>query len=365
MPWRHLVITLEIMSGIRSASESHFKILSILILLLFWGLPQTKASVVPRERISFNDHWRFTQNDPAGIGDELNYTNLKPWILATGAAFTTNPSTAGPPGNPGAEVSYTQPGFDDRVWQLVNLPHDWAIGRPFEQKYNGETAKLKYWGPVWYRKHFDIPATDSGKEIFLDIDGAMSRSEVWLNGQFVGGWPYGYESFELDLTPYLKFGGKNVLAIRLDSPPKSSRWYPGAGIYRNVWLVKTAPVHVAHWGTFVTTPEVSEAKATIKIQFTVENDLESNSWAVVENEIYELGSNGVKGKKVKILAANSSIARPVLNLAANKSEMVWEELTFANPKLWSLEKPNRYVVVTSLLRDGKLLDRYETPFGIR
>ena len=94
---------------------------------------------------------------------------------------------------------------------------------------------------VWYRKHLDIPAADAGKSIFLDIDGAMSYSEVWLNGRFIGGWPFGYASFRLDLTPYVKPGAENVLAIRLDNPPSSSRWYPGGGIYRHVWLTKAAP----------------------------------------------------------------------------------------------------------------------------
>ena len=105
-----------------------------------------------------------------------------------------------------------------------------------------------------------MPAADQGKQFYLDVDGAMSYASVWLNGQFVGGWPYGYASWRVDLTPYVKPGADNVLAIRLDNPPDSSRWYPGGGIYRNVWLVKTAPVHVGQWGTFVTTPEVSERR---------------------------------------------------------------------------------------------------------
>ncbi|MDE3067143.1 MAG: DUF4982 domain-containing protein [Verrucomicrobiota bacterium] len=323
------------------------------------------AESLPRERISFDDHWRFMKNDPAGVGDELSYAHLKPWILASGTEFAAKPVKARPAGNPGVDVSYAQPGYDDRDWRLVNLPHDWAIEGPFEQKYAGETAKLKYWGPVWYRKHFDLPTADSGREIFLDIDGAMSYAEVWLNGQFIGGWPSGYTSFELDLTPHLRFGGENVVAIRLDTPPEASRWYPGAGIYRNVWLVKTGPVHVAHWGVYVTTPEVSQKEATVKIQVTVENDLNSNAWAVLENNIYELGANGVERKKVEIVATRASVARPALDLAAGKSETVWDELTFAGPKLWNLQRPNRCVVVTSLLRDGNLLDRCETPFGVR
>src|SRR6185369_9254127 len=127
----------------------------------------------------FNDNWRFAQGDPAGGGGALNYTNLAKWIEFSGAQFTTNPPAAKPEGNPGVDVSYVQAGFDDSAWRQLNLPHDWAVEGPVNQEYDGETAKLKYWGPVWYRKHFNIPAADSGRKIFLDVDGAMSGSEVW------------------------------------------------------------------------------------------------------------------------------------------------------------------------------------------
>ena len=219
------------------------------------------------------------------------------------------------------------------------------------------------WG--WYRKHFYAREAYAGQQIYLDVDGAMAYSMVWVNGQFAGGWPYGYASWRVDLTPYLKFGADNVIAIRLDNPPDSSRWYPGGGIYRNVWLVKTSPVHVAHWGTYVTTPEVSETQATVRVQLTVENDLRTDTEAEIENEIYELGPDGVKGKKAEVLAATKSYARPLINLAADQSETEWEEMTIANPKLWSLETPNRYVMVTTISRDGETLDQHETPFGIR
>jgi beta-galactosidase len=125
---------------------------------------------------------------------------------------------------------------------------------------------------AWYRKHFQLPASDTGRRIFLEIDGSMAYAAVWVNGQFAGGWPYGYASWSLDLTPYAKPGADNVLAIRLENPRDSSRWYPGGGIYRNVWLVKTAPVHVAHWGTFITTPEVSDSAAQLNLSVSVKND---------------------------------------------------------------------------------------------
>ena len=153
-----------------------------------------------------------------------------------------------PEGNLGDGVAYVQPDFDDSSWRRINLPHDWAIEGPFTRAGGGGMGRLPSAGVGWYRKKLNIPAADAGKSIFLDVDGAMSYSTVWLNGQIVGGWPYGYASWRVDLTPYVKPGGENELVIRLDNPPDSSRWYPGGGIYRNVWLVKTSPVHVGPMG---------------------------------------------------------------------------------------------------------------------
>jgi len=336
------------------------KIFGVFILLGFLQPCFADAQPSPRERILFDDDWRFIQDDPASsVTDELSYKNLAKWIECTGAGFSTNAPATKPEGNPGADVSYTQPGFDDHGWRQLNLPHDWAIEGQVNQQYAGETAKLKYWGPVWYRKHFEIPAADGGKRIFLDIDGAMSFSEIWLNGRFVGGWPYGYASFELDLTPFIKPGGENVLAIRLDSPADASRWYPGAGIYRNVWLVKTAPVHVGYNGTYVTTPRVEASDALVNILVNVENQTGTAAKVSVENEIFELGTDGQKGKSVADPVSND------LDLAANSSSSNRTTILVAHPKLWSTTKPSRYAVVTSIEQQGKLLDRYETPFGIR
>src|SRR4029079_17172526 len=134
--------------------------------------------------------------------------------------------------------------------------------------------------------------SEQGTQFRLEIDGAMAYATVWLNGKFVGGWPYGYASFELDLTPYVEFGADNVIAIRLDNPPVSSRWYPGGGIYRNVWLVKTSPVHVSHWGTYITTPEVSLSSATIDLKVTAENNSKQSASVSVATKIFSLDAKG-------------------------------------------------------------------------
>ena len=249
--------------------------------------------------------------------------------------------------------------FNDSDWRKLNLPHDWGIEGPFKQEYPGDTGKLPWWGIGWYRKHLEVPASDQGRKIYLDVDGAMSHAKVWLNGQLVGGWPYGYASWRVDLTPFVKFGGDNVIAIRLDNPRDSSRWYPGGGIYRNVWLVKTAPVHVAHWGTYVTTPEISARAATVKIRVTVDNETASASAVTVKNEIFELGADNVKGKSV------ASLATEGVKIAAHQSQSREGQIVIPDPKLWSIEQPQRYVVVTTIEQDGKPVDSYETPFGIR
>ena len=319
-------------------------------------------SAAPRERVSFNDGWRFTKGDAEGTGEALSYAALKSWLLPTSAELTTNaasPAKSTPNGNPPTAGVYAQPDFNDSQWRLLNLPHDWGVEGPFKQEYPGETGKLPWWGVAWYRKHLELPATDAGRKIFLDVDGAMSYASVWVNGKLAGGWPYGYASWRVELTPFLKFGGDNVIAIRLDNPTQSSRWYPGGGIYRNVWLVKTAPVRIAHWGTYVTTPAVNHKFATVKIKVDVDNAGSAATAVTVKNEIFEIKANGSRGKSVAVTDAED------LKISANQSAASESRTLIKSPKLWSLEKPQRYVAVTTVAQNGKVIDVYETPFGIR
>lgn len=322
-----------------------------------------QTSSPPRARVSFNDGWRFQKGDPPEAEGRLAYQKIKNWVTATGNELALSPGAARaarPTGNLGEDVAYTRADFNDNGWRQLDLPHDWGIEGPFTQDYPGETAKLPWWGVAWYRKHFTVAAADQGRRLFLDIDGAMAYASVWLNGKFVGGWPYGYASFELDLTPYVEFGKENVLAIRLDNPPDSSRWYPGGGIYRNVWLVKTAPVHVAHWGTYVTTPEVSAAAATVNIRATLANDAASLMNVTVKTQIYELNSAGQRtGAPV---AASSS---QEVKVSAHAGEVIEARARVTRPRLWSLQTPNLYTAITTIEQNGKLLDRYETHFGVR
>jgi beta-galactosidase len=366
----------------------------VLVLVLLLG-----PVAIARERISINDGWRFTKGDPTNTTTSLLYdvrrlqtvrrltdaeadgnssakattnnstsisTNvIKQWILPTGNPFIKDESRKfpKPTGNPGDGVLYVQPDYDDSSWRQIDLPHDWAIEGPFTRTGGGGMGRLPSAGVGWYRKALTISSADAGKSIFLDVDGAMSYSTVWLNGQLVGGWPFGYASWRVDLTPHLKPGGENVLAIRLDNPPNSSRWYPGAGIYRNVWLVKTSSAHVGHWGTHLTTPQVTRDSAMVNLEVTVDNDSMKSTDVIVSTQILELGADGHKTG-----TAVARISPATLRIAPGSNALAKSTATVTTPKLWGPpphQRPNRYVAVTTVSQGGKVVDSYETPFGIR
>jgi beta-galactosidase len=336
-------------------------------LLLFLALVCfTTTALAQRERIAFNDGWRFCKGDPDNVGVSLSYTNLKVWILPSGNAFRATNSFPRPTEEPPV-VSFAQPDFNDSSWRKLNLPHDWGIEGPFQQEYPGETGKLPWWGVAWYRKQFALPASDAGKRIVLEVDGAMSYASVWLNGKLVGGWPYGYASWQLDLTPFVKVGGDNVLAIRLDNPKDSSRWYPGGGIYRNVWLTKTAPIRVAPWGVRVLTPRVGQDQVEIAVEVIWQNETAVPVEVKATTEFRELGATALKPGKVRVFPApgGSPEAYGRTSAPAGATTNIWQRFSISSPKFWSVTTPNRYVAVTTIEAGGKVLDRVETPFGIR
>lgn len=247
--------------------------------------------------------------------------------------------------------------LDDTQWRKLDLPHDWAIEGPFRIELEGGTGKLPFQGIGWYRKHFRIDQ-EKDERVYIDFDGAMCNAKVWLNGQYVGQWPYGYNSFRLDLTPFMKRNEENVLAVRLDTEQWESRWYSGAGIYRHVWLVKCQPVHVGHWGTYVTTPKVSDQSAQVSSEITVENFTPLTVKAQLRTSYYEVDQNDCLG----VLVAQKETP---LAIHAASSEKVKLCVDIQNPKRWDIETPNRYVQKTEVLVDGKLMDTYYTPFGVR
>lgn len=314
-----------------------------------------------RERININRDWRYQIDDPDGVGAALHYSRLKPYLLPCANDFIIfGKRHQRPEGNPGENIAYVKSDFDDSEWRHLNLPHDWAIEGPFNIDYNGSTGKLPYWGIRWYRKTLELSQDDAGKQIYLDIDGAMSYASVWCNGQYVGGWPYGYASFRLDLTPYIKAGQKNVLAIRLDNPDDTSRWYPGSGIYRNVWLVKTSPVHVEQWGAFVRNQQVDSEIAVMEMGVNIENHAGKDVQVKLQTSVYLQGKDGRPvGEEV-----TQSMTK---DIAIKKDSWSGARFQFKvdKPKLWDIDTPNCYVAVSRVFMDGKEMDSYETPFGIR
>ena len=340
--------------------KNRFLILLSFVLIVGRDVVCANTSMV-RERININRDWRYQIDDPDRTGAALHYSRLKPYLLPCANDFIIfGKRYQRPEGNPGENIAYVKSDFDDSEWRHLNLPHDWAIEGPFNIDYNGSTGKLPYWGIRWYRKTLELSQDDAGKQIYLDIDGAMSYVSVWCNGQYVGGWPYGYASFRLDLTPYIKAGQKNVLAIRLDNPDDTSRWYPGSGIYRNVWLVKTSPVHVEQWGTFVRNQQVDSEIAVMEMGVNIENHAGKDVQVKLQTSVYLQGKDG--------RPVGEEVTQSMIKDIAIKKDS-WSSARFQfkvdKPKLWDIDTPNCYVAVSRVFMDGKEMDSYETPFGIR
>jgi len=326
----------------------------------------------PRVRASFNEGWRFTASDPAGAPD-LGYAQTKAWMLPLGNTFRKEPADhAIPPSeNLGEGIPYLQAEFDDSAWQAVRLPHDWAIAGPYTNSVSSSMGRLPSPGVGWYRKTFTVAAADAGKSLFLDLDGAMQYSLVWVNGEIVGGWPYGYASYRLDITDHVAPGNENLVVIRVYTPTPasaswdagSSRWYPGAGIYRNVWLTATAPEHVAHWGTQVTTPEVTPASATVNVRIAVDNDADQPRTVDVVVELHEADA---AGQPLGAAVATLGPAPLVLPAAGGTTTVL--EGSLPSPRLWGVPptgQPHLYVARTRVLAGGELRDVYDTTFGVR
>ncbi|MGL5019106.1 MAG: sugar-binding domain-containing protein, partial [Luteolibacter sp.] len=201
------------------------------------------------ERVSFDPSWKFSR-----FGD-----------MPDGSK---NPEPAE------SEKSPAAVDFDDTSWRTVHLPHDWGIEGPFRMDLPNRTGRLPWAGIGWYRKTLELTASDKGKAIFLDFDGAMSQPKVFVNGNFAGEWAYGYSSFRIDITPFVKFDGPNTIAVRLDNLPDSSRWYPGGGIYRHVWLVKADPTHFAYNGIFARSENILPDSAEVFVTTEIEGSAE-------------------------------------------------------------------------------------------
>jgi len=281
----------------------------------------TRCSTVTPENVrkkkDFTENWKFILGDPAG-----------------------------------AEA----PNYSDDTWRILDLPHDWSIEGEFSKDNPaGTSGGALPDGIGWYRKSFTLPLSDTGKKVFVEFDGVYMNSTVWVNGHFLGKRPYGYISFQYELTPYLKYGQeKNVLAVRVDNEKQpASRWYSGSGIYRNVWLTVTRPVHVNHWGTFVTTPEVSEDNARIRIETKIRNHEKEAVHVVLRTVLLDADGRSV-----------ASASKPV-EIGEDAVASVMQEMNIIRPALWSVETPNLYKAVSYVIKGKEIMDDYTTPFGIR
>ena len=272
----------------------HFKLTSALALvaILFFS---SCSSESPREKLSFNDDWTFHLGDIA-------------------------------------EASSVD--YDDSSWRTLDLPHDWAIEGEFSaENPSGAGGGALPGGVGWYRKTFKLDKKLEGKKIFIDFDGVYMNSEVWINGTYLGLCPYGYISFRYDLTPYLSFDSENTIAVRVDnSEQPNSRWYSGCGIYRNVWLTTVEPLYVDLWGTYVTTPEVSEQKATVSVSTTIKSEMTAEASVKIETIIRDGSQNSV------------STQSTTQQFKPGDSNVIEQQLQIDNPLFWSVDNPHLYTV---------------------
>jgi len=297
------------------------------VMILVAGVLACSSVLAGRREVLLKDGWRFTQAD---------------------------------------DTAAMEPLYDDSSWELVTVPHDWAITGPFDRRHDlqtvavtqdgekkatlktGRSGGLPYIGTGWYRTTFN---TTPGHMVSLLFDGAMSEARVWVNGHEVGEWPFGYNSFHFDVTRYLNDDGRgNQLAVRLENKPFSSRWYPGAGLYRNVHVIETDSIHVPVWGTHVTTPHVGDGFATVKLLIKVVNSIDRN--IIVKTDV--LSPDG------EIVATRTTRGR------VNHGLPVEQNFEIKEPRLWSPETPWLYTARSTVsLGDGNVVDRYDTRFGIR
>jgi beta-galactosidase len=293
----------------------------LFVFLLIGPLPHSDSQSAFQREILFDSSWKFH------LG---------------GAQYAENPS------------------FDDSHWRNIDLPHDWSIedlpltGTPFNinaisQVNGGFTTG----GTGWYRKTFTAPASIKDKRFRLIFEGVYMNADVWLNGQYLGNHPYGYTSFWYDITGYLKTDGKNVLCIKVKNEGENSRWYSGSGIYRHVWLQVLNPVHIDTWGTYITTPRVSEKEATISVRTTLIDEAKEAAEVKLVTRILDTRKREV---------AKAETAGKV---ESGNKEMINQEIRLENPRLWSPDSSRLYSAVSEIYVNGSLSDRTETPFGIR
>ncbi|HEY5039594.1 MAG TPA: sugar-binding domain-containing protein, partial [bacterium] len=296
-----------------------------------------------REHLLMDFGWRFAFGHPTDPDKDYGHTT----------GFFSYFAKAGGGDGP------ADPKFDDRAWRLLNLPHDWAVELPFSEKgsySHGFKAMARNFPEAsvgWYRKNFFIPKTDQGRRISVEFDGVHRDSVVWVNGFYMGRESSGYSNFRYDITDVLNYGGDNTVAVRVDATLEEGWFYEGAGIYRHVWLTKTAPLHVDYHGTFVSS-EVGKDSAEVTARTTMADERTEKTSFEIDQQILD--------------AAGKSVATGYLEgltLEPGGKQEYPVQIKVPHPKLWSLESPYLYKLVTTVKSGDSVVDRYETPFGIR
>jgi len=314
-----------------------------LLLLLFVASFGYSQNPTFRETINIDAGWRFAFGHPHDTAKDFGHAE---------AYFSYLAKTGSADGPAGAV-------FDDRAWRQLNLPHDWAVEQPFSEKASyshgfhaaGKGFPDKSIG--WYRKQINISKEDLGRIITLKFDGVFRNCKVWFNGHFLGTEESGYNSFEYDVTAYVKYGEKNTIAVRVDAAMEEGWWYEGAGIYRHVYLQKTQPLHIATNGTYITT-KINGANAEVNVVSTLLNQGSYTGTVALRQTVYDTGNKAV-----------ATIIEPVTVPGFYKTADKKSSLIISNAQLWDIEHPNLYTLVTEVLQEDKPVDRYETTFGIR
>ncbi|PTX90964.1 beta-galactosidase GalA [Opitutus sp. ER46] len=357
----------------------------LLLAALLLTVPAAHGS--PRERLLLDRGWRFHLGDPTAVDPAVfAYPEVDALERTAHAHLDEEPRLAPLRRSPadlnaGAPIAFAQSDFDDSAWRMLDLPHDWAVELPFNPRalrnhgYKNMGAGVSAqnsWAALevgqsvqdlggvtgntigWYRRAFDLPAGDRGKSLWVEFDGVYRNCLVWLNGRCLARNVSGYSSFKVDLAPFANFGGRNTLVVRVDATRTEGWFYEGAGIYRHTWLVKTAPVHVAHWGTFVTSILAANGDATVTAETTLRN--EGSAPARVRLRSHVIAPDE------QVVATNEA---PAFSLAAGATVTVSPTLPVPQPRLWSPETPALHRLVSEVLVGEEVVDRFETTFGIR
>lgn len=332
---------------IRSTKRTPVRVQELLLLFVtMLAAPCLLPAQTPgakREKLLMDFGWRFAFGHPFDAQKDFG----------TGTGYFSYLAKAGY--GDGAAAA----GFDDRAWRLLDLPHDWAVEQPFSEKasfshgFKAVGRNFPAASVGWYRKTFAVPKADLGRRISVVFDGVFRHATVWVNGHYLGTEQSGYAGFRYDVSDLLNYGGNNVIAVRVDATMEEGWYYEGAGIYRHVWLTKTPPVHVVQNGTVVRSV-LRQSSATVTAKADVVNEAGEARTVVVEQSVVDAdGQTVARGKKVP------------LRLSPFETKPVTTFLSVVKPKLWDLEAPNLYTLVTTVSNGGNEADRYETPFGIR